>query len=203
MPFRPALSVSSPGELFRLTPVRHSPIPPFFVGATKCRGGGRRQWRNSPCCRRNRMGVAQASGRAVRPIGRCDRRPRTIGTPLDDTFDLIIAEQVFEHLLWPYRAARNVHRMLRPGGSFLITTPFLVKIHPVPNDCSRWTETGMKHLLAEAGGRFTNAGAIRSRTSRTTLSSGPSRANDVGSSRLGLTRRGLECTVAAGRPTHG
>ena len=74
----------------------------------------------------------------------CDR-------PLDDTFDLIIAEQVFEHLLWPYRAARNVHRMLRPGGSFLITTPFLVKIHPVPNDCSRWTETGMKHLLAECG----------------------------------------------------
>ena len=75
----------------------------------------------------------------------CDR-------PLDDTFDLIIAEQVFEHLLWPYRAAlaRNVYRMLKPGGSFLITTPFL-KIHPVPNDCSRWTETGMKHLLAECG----------------------------------------------------
>ena len=39
-------SVNSSGVLFRLTPVRHSPIPPFFVGATKYRGGGRRQWRN-------------------------------------------------------------------------------------------------------------------------------------------------------------
>jgi SAM-dependent methyltransferase len=74
----------------------------------------------------------------------CDR-------PLDETFDLIIAEQVFEHVLWPYRAARNVHRMLRPGGTFLLTTPFLVKIHPTPYDCSRWTETGMKYLLADCG----------------------------------------------------
>src|SRR5690349_17344304 len=30
-------------------------------------------------------------------------------------FDLIIADQVFEHLKWPYRAARNVLTMLRPG----------------------------------------------------------------------------------------
>src|SRR5262249_18868680 len=69
---------------------------------------------------------------------------------LPDRFDIIIAEQVFEHLLWPYRAARNVLTMLNPGGSFLVTTPFLIKLHE-PVDCTRWTETGMKHLLAEAG----------------------------------------------------
>lgn len=66
-------------------------------------------------------------------------------------FDLIIADQVFEHLLWPYRAARNVFSMLRPGGHFLMTTPFLIRVHAIPNDCTRWTETGMKHFLAEAG----------------------------------------------------
>src|SRR4051812_27932335 len=32
--------------------------------------------------------------------------------PLDEKFNLIIAEQVFEHLLWPYRAAKNLLRML-------------------------------------------------------------------------------------------
>lgn len=64
-------------------------------------------------------------------------------------FDLIIADQVFEHLLWPYRAGRNVYSMLKPGGHFLVTTPFLIKVHEVPVDCSRWTELGMKHLLAE------------------------------------------------------
>ena len=71
--------------------------------------------------------------------------------PLDQTFDLIIADQVWEHLLWPYRAARNVHAMLKPGGTFVIATPFLVRRHDIPVDCSRWTEIGMKHFLAECG----------------------------------------------------
>jgi SAM-dependent methyltransferase len=70
---------------------------------------------------------------------------------LPGRFDLIIADQVFEHLLWPYRAGRNVYSMLRPGGHFLVTTPFLIKVHDVPVDCSRWTELGMRHLLAECG----------------------------------------------------
>lgn len=72
-------------------------------------------------------------------------------TLLPETFDLIIAEQVFEHLLWPYRACQNVYRMLNAGGHFLISTPFLVKVHNIPDDCTRWTETGLKYFLAECG----------------------------------------------------
>jgi SAM-dependent methyltransferase len=70
---------------------------------------------------------------------------------LPETFDLIIAEQVFEHLLWPYRAGKNVYQMLNVEGHFLISTPFLVRIHSYPTDCTRWTETGLKHFLAECG----------------------------------------------------
>ena len=66
-------------------------------------------------------------------------------------FDLVIADQVFEHLLWPYRAGRNVLRMLRPGGSFLVMTPFMIRVHEVPTDCTRWTETGMRYFLHECG----------------------------------------------------
>jgi len=66
-------------------------------------------------------------------------------------YDLIIADQVFEHLKWPYRAGRNVHAMLKPGGTFLISTPFLVRVHRVPIDCSRWTEEGLSCLLQECG----------------------------------------------------
>lgn len=66
-------------------------------------------------------------------------------------FDIIIADQVFEHLLWPYRAGRNVHAMLAPGGYFLLSTPFLLRIHDEPIDCSRWTEIGIKYFLAECG----------------------------------------------------
>ncbi|MFT7724532.1 MAG: methyltransferase domain-containing protein [Roseateles sp.] len=70
---------------------------------------------------------------------------------LPQQFDLIIADQVFEHLLWPYRAARHVCEMVKPGGHFLVTTPFLIRRHEIPFDCTRWTETGMKHFLIEAG----------------------------------------------------
>ena len=71
--------------------------------------------------------------------------------PLDETFDLVIAEQVLEHVLWPLRAVRHMGSMLRPGGTLLVTTPFLLRVHPSPHDCSRWTELGLKYLLAEAG----------------------------------------------------
>ena len=70
---------------------------------------------------------------------------------LDETFDLIIAEQVFEHVLWPYKAAKNVYKMLKPGGYFLISTPFLLRVHDYPTDCSRWTEVGLQYFLAECG----------------------------------------------------
>lgn len=70
---------------------------------------------------------------------------------LDEAFDLVIAEQVFEHVLWPYRAARNVLAMLKPGGHFLITTPFMIRLHKGPEDCTRWTETGIRYFLAECG----------------------------------------------------
>jgi len=73
------------------------------------------------------------------------------GEPLPQIHDLIIAEQVFEHLARPYRAGRNVYQMLNPGGWFLVTTPFLVRVHDCPIDCTRWTETGMKYFLAECG----------------------------------------------------
>ena len=67
------------------------------------------------------------------------------------TWDIVIAEQVFEHILWPYRAVKHVYALLNRGGYFLITTPFLLPVHEVPVDCSRWTETGLKYLLAEGG----------------------------------------------------
>lgn len=68
-----------------------------------------------------------------------------------EAFDLIIAEQVFEHILQPQKAAANVHDMLRPGGVFVISTPFLVKIHEQPLDISRWTERGIRQLLENEG----------------------------------------------------
>ena len=68
-----------------------------------------------------------------------------------ERFDLIIAEQVFEHIRHPSWAARNVYRMLKPGGRFVISTPFLVRYHPLPTDYWRWTQPGLACLLEDAG----------------------------------------------------
>ena len=70
---------------------------------------------------------------------------------LPERFDLIIADQVFEHLKWPYRAGKNVLTMLKPGGRFIVTVPFLVRIHASPLDCTRWTEEGLSYFLQECG----------------------------------------------------
>lgn len=71
-------------------------------------------------------------------------------------FDLIIAEQVFEHLKYPYKAGLNVFNSLSETGYFLITTPFLVKVHNHPIDCTRWTELGLKYFLEEVGFKLNN-----------------------------------------------
>jgi len=34
----------------------------------------------------------------------------------ETSFDLVVADQVFDHLLWPSRPARNVLQMPTPGG---------------------------------------------------------------------------------------
>lgn len=88
---------------------------------------------------------------------------------LDARFDVIIADNVWEHLLYPYRAAKNVRSMLKPGGVFINITPFLIRYHPIPTDCSRWTQLGMVHFLEECGfdaakietGGWGNAAAVR------------------------------------------
>lgn len=66
-------------------------------------------------------------------------------------FDLILANQVWEHIDRPHAATRNVYRMLRSGGWFWIAVPFFIPFHAVPVDCSRWSARGLKNLLVEAG----------------------------------------------------
>ena len=70
---------------------------------------------------------------------------------LDRTFDVIIAEQVFEHLRHPYVAARNVHKMLAEEGVFMTATPFLIRVHGAPDDFTRWTEHGLASFLEDCG----------------------------------------------------
>jgi ubiquinone/menaquinone biosynthesis C-methylase UbiE len=41
----------------------------------------------------------------------------------DDTFDCIVCAEVLEHTLSPFKALNEMHRVLRPGGSLVISVP--------------------------------------------------------------------------------
>ena len=68
-----------------------------------------------------------------------------------ESADIVLAEQVFEHIRNPFKGVSNVHAILRVGGYFLITTPFLIRVHSVPMDYWRWTSAGLTAMLEDCG----------------------------------------------------
>jgi SAM-dependent methyltransferase len=71
--------------------------------------------------------------------------------PVDGVFDIVIAEQVLEHVQQPAAALRNTHAMLADDGVLVLATPFLIRIHALPFDGFRWTPDGLRQLLNECG----------------------------------------------------
>lgn len=47
----------------------------------------------------------------------------------DDTFDVVVANQIFEHLKQIYRPLSEIHRILKPGGHLLFSVPNLAALH--------------------------------------------------------------------------
>ena len=39
----------------------------------------------------------------------------------NEKFDFIIADNVWEHLKYPYRATKNIYKLLKKNGYFLLT----------------------------------------------------------------------------------
>ena len=77
--------------------------------------------------------------------------------PLEEErrFDVVICEQVLEHVPDPWAAARNLKELCLPGGRVIVSTPFLVKVHELPAfgmlDYWRFTPRGLTTLLEGAG----------------------------------------------------
>jgi len=69
----------------------------------------------------------------------------------DESFDGILSTQVLEHVPRPAAYLADCRRLLRPGGTLLLTTHGSWKEHGVPYDYRRWTTYGLAMELEEAG----------------------------------------------------
>lgn len=69
----------------------------------------------------------------------------------NDQYETAFATEVLEHCPKPDIILKEVFRVLKPGGTFFFTVPFLWPLHEVPHDEFRYTPFSLKRLLTEAG----------------------------------------------------
>lgn len=68
-----------------------------------------------------------------------------------ETIDVVSAMELFEHVNYPEKGVTECHRVLKKGGAFIASTPFLYGIHADPYDFQRWTGEKWKLVLKDAG----------------------------------------------------
>lgn len=67
------------------------------------------------------------------------------------SFDVVLSTQVLEHVPEPERYLAECFRLLRPGGSLVLSTHGIMYYHRDPEDYWRWTCAGLRRVLAAQG----------------------------------------------------
>lgn len=66
-------------------------------------------------------------------------------------FTGVLCSEVLEHVRTPWSALENLRDVLVPGGAIVITTLTSFPLHGFPDDYFRFTESGLRALLEDAG----------------------------------------------------
>ncbi len=70
-----------------------------------------------------------------------------------NSIDWAIATEVLEHCPFPEIVTAEAFRVLKPGGGFFLTVPFLWPLHDVPYDEYRYTPFSLRRHLENVGFR--------------------------------------------------
>jgi SAM-dependent methyltransferase len=68
-----------------------------------------------------------------------------------ETFDSVLCTEVLEHVPDPLAVWSEFHRILRPEGQVLLTTPMYWPPHELPYDFYRYPEHGLRYIATSAG----------------------------------------------------
>lgn len=69
----------------------------------------------------------------------------------DNSVDLVVTQEVLEHVAHPLVAMREIHRVLKPGGVAYVQLPFIIGDHRCPDDFWRFTSQGIEELARQGG----------------------------------------------------
>ena len=72
-------------------------------------------------------------------------------TVANGVYDSVICSEVLEHVPDPFRAVREIHRVLKQNGVAIITVPHVSRLHEEPHDYYRYTKYGLRNLLESNG----------------------------------------------------
>src|SRR6185295_4448799 len=64
-----------------------------------------------------------------------------------EQFDVVICNQVLEHIVNPWQGVKTLAALCRPRGFVVIGTPFMLRVHEHPLDLWRFTPSGLSRLL--------------------------------------------------------
>jgi SAM-dependent methyltransferase len=92
----------------------------------------------------NRVGLDIKAGKGVDIIGDAHNLPFENGK-----FDMILCTEVLEHFHSPHIAIAEMYRVLKKGGTLILTTRFIFSIHDAPHDYYRYTKYGLQFLLKD------------------------------------------------------
>ena len=68
-----------------------------------------------------------------------------------ESFDVVVCTQVIEHVFDHQKVFDEAYRLLKPGGRFIVSSPFVWEKHEIPYDFYRFTDFCFENLLVRSG----------------------------------------------------
>ena len=66
-----------------------------------------------------------------------------------NTLDGVVSESMFEHVPDANLVAKEMVRVVKPGGYVYVSAPFIHPYHASPDDFNRWTISGLKYMFKD------------------------------------------------------